>query len=172
MYEWMCNPNVSANIGLRVEPSMDKTLAWINSTVHDPLIRANAIRFQGQHVGNVVLDHVDSYISTVRLSIYIGAPEALHSGVGLTASYLAIIVAFTQMNMHKVWLTVHERNHAAINTYTKLGFILEGCLREEFLLNGERLSLFYMGLLASQFDLSDIPVSVPNTSAITPGDQV
>jgi RimJ/RimL family protein N-acetyltransferase len=32
-----------------------------------------------------------------------------------------------------------------------LGFSLEGILREEFYLDGERLSVFYMGLLRDEF---------------------
>jgi len=53
--------------------------------------------------------------------------------------------------LHKVWLTVHVRNSRAICAYARLGFEVEGVLRDGFLLAGERLAALYMGLLRDDF---------------------
>jgi diamine N-acetyltransferase len=56
------------------------------------------------------------------------------------------------MGLHKVWLTVHSRNAPAIGAYVRLGFMLEGILRDEFWLAGQRLPALYMGLLREDFE--------------------
>jgi RimJ/RimL family protein N-acetyltransferase len=151
MYEWMCDPEVRDNIGLQKEPSLERTLAWITSALHNDSMRPFAVLLDGRHVGNIILDRMDPYLSTARLSVYIGEPSARGSGVGLTAIYLALQEGFETLRLHKIWLTVHARNVLAIRTYVALGFALEGILRDEFRLRGERLAAFYMGLLAEEF---------------------
>lgn len=151
MYQWMRDPTVSRNIGLRSEPSLEKTITWITNALQDPLIRPFAVLLNGQHVGNVILDRVDTYLASARLSAYIGEPSARRSGVGLTAIYLTLLEGFENMGSHKIWLTVHSRNFAAIDTYARLGFVLEGILRDEFWLDGERVAVLYMSLLYDNF---------------------
>jgi RimJ/RimL family protein N-acetyltransferase len=151
MYQWMRDPVVSRNLGLRSEPSLEKTVSWIRQALEDPTVHPFAILVCEQHVGNVVLDRLDDYLATARFSIYVGEPSARQSGVGLTAAYLALLHGFQEIGLHKIWLTVHTQNIAAINTYAKLGFALEGILRDEFWLDGHRLNALYMGLLRSEF---------------------
>lgn len=152
MYRWMCDPTIHDNIGLRSQPSLDKTMSWITRALQDGAMTCPfAIVVGHQHVGNVILDRIDDYLATARLSIYIGEPSARGSHVGRTALYLALSHAFEDKNLHKVWLTVHCRNHAAINAYTALGFVVEGVLRDEFWLRGQRASVLYMGLLRDDF---------------------
>ena len=49
--------------------------------------------------------------------------------------------------LHKVWLTVHAGNAAAIAVYERCGFQTEGVLRDEFLLDGERVDALRMGVI-------------------------
>lgn len=151
MYHWMLDPAVSENIGLRSEPSPQGTTDWIKKSQQDATTQPFAILFRGQHVGNVVLDRIDNYLHCSRLSIYIGEPTARGSGVGLTAAYLAMTEGFERLSLDKIYLTVHSRNFPAINTYTRLGFALEGILRDEFLIGSERISALYMGILKKEF---------------------
>jgi RimJ/RimL family protein N-acetyltransferase len=119
--------------------------------LEDPLINPYAIIYKDKFVGNVVIDKVDNYLKTARLSIYLG--ETCHRGkrIGVTSSYLAIKEGFDNLALHKLWVTIHCKNIPSINTFLKLGFLLEGILRDEFLLNGERINLLYFGLLEKGF---------------------
>ena len=157
MFEWMCDPAVRENIGLRSDPSLERTAAWIENALRDDSIRAIAVLLAGRHVGNVVLDRIDRYLSTARFSIYIGEPSARGGGVGTSATYCAAEVGFRELGLYKIWLTVHCRNRAAIQAYKKVGFVQEGVLRGEFLLDGERLDALYMGLLKDDFE--QLPVA-------------
>jgi len=151
MYRWMCDPDVSQNLGLRREPSLEKTIQWITQAKDDPSMRPFAILSSGQHVGNVILDRIDSYLASARLSVYIGEVPSRGSGVGRTGIYLALREAFESLALYKVWLTVHARNTPAIMTYQRLGFEVEGVLRDEFILRNVRIAALYMGVMANDF---------------------
>lgn len=151
MLEWMHDPVVSRNYGVRAEPSLERTINWINNTFSDPTIKPFAVLLAGEHVGNVVLDRIDQYLSLARLSVYIGPSSVRAAGIGFTAMYLAMVEAFDKLQLHKVWVIVHARNYPSINMCTRLGFQLEGILRDEFLLDDERLPALYMGMLRADF---------------------
>jgi RimJ/RimL family protein N-acetyltransferase len=151
MCQWMADPEVASNIGLRREPSLERTVEWIQKAVEDPTIRAYAILVDEEHVGNVVFDQIDTWLSSARLSIYIGEPSLRGNGVGSSAAWLATKLAFEQEGLNKIWLTVHVMNQRAINVYTKLGFVLEGILRDEFWFDGKRLPVLRMSLLQREF---------------------
>ncbi|MDX1963355.1 MAG: GNAT family protein [Pirellulales bacterium] len=152
MLQWMRDPDVADNVGLRSEPSLEKTVAWIERTTADPDMAVWAITAAGAHVGNVILDRIDRHLGTARLSIYIGEPEARGKGIGQQAVRLAADQAFTVLNLNKVWLTVHQHNARAIAAYRRAGFLAEGLLREEFVLRGEKCHAVVMGLLRREFN--------------------
>jgi RimJ/RimL family protein N-acetyltransferase len=150
MLEWMKDRDVAVNLGLSREPSLAYTEEWIARALGDESVRAFAILVDGAHVGNVVLDQIDRRVGTARLSIYVGERAARGGGVGRTAVALAADEAFGPLALHKLWLTVHARNTAAINAYLDVGFSVEGVLRDEFLLDGERVAALRMGLLVGE----------------------
>jgi len=151
MYHWVSQPDIARDLGLRQTPSLDKTLAWIARSSQDRLVVARAIQQVSRHVGNVVIDRVEVPLRLGRLSIYIGEPAARGHGVGQTGLYLGLQQAFERLALNKICLTVHAENKPAINAYTQLGFRLEGVLRDEFMLDGQRVNLHYMGLLSEEF---------------------
>jgi RimJ/RimL family protein N-acetyltransferase len=151
MCRWMSDPEVAANVGLRQKASVEKTVAWIEKAMHDSSLRGFAIMRSGEHVGNVVLDQIDGYLNSARLSVYIGERHLRGQGIGSTAVYLAVKSGFEQEKLNKVWLTVHVMNHAAISAYVRLGFVLEGILRDEFWLDGKRTAVLRMSLLQKEF---------------------
>jgi RimJ/RimL family protein N-acetyltransferase len=152
MYHWMLDPSVSVNIGLRSSPSLEKTIDWLQQAIDSESINGFAIMREYQHIGNVIIDRIDSFLSTARLSIYIGDISTRGKNAGATAAYRALRYAFAEKMLHKIWLTVHTYNTSAINTYTRLGFSVEGILRDEFWLNDKRTNVIYMGLLRNEFN--------------------
>jgi RimJ/RimL family protein N-acetyltransferase len=147
MFRWMCDPAVRDNIGLRSEPSLSRTEQWIEQALADESVIPLAIELAGRHVGNVVLDRIDPHLSTARLSIYVGESIARGKHVGRRAVSLAVAHAFNELGLNKVWLTVHAHNAPAITAYAAAGFAIEGVLRDEFVLHGQRCAAFYMSVL-------------------------
>jgi RimJ/RimL family protein N-acetyltransferase len=156
MFAWMQAQDIAEALGLTVEPSLERTFGWISRAAQKTDIRAWAIHSAGEHVGNLVFDQFDCRTATARLSVYIGPPECRGSGAGTTAIYEGLTRIFDERSLHKVWLTVHAENTAAIRTYLLLGFQVEGTLRQAFIWKGKRVDALYMGLLRSEFSTSGV----------------
>lgn len=150
-FSWVSDPVIAANLGLKREATMARTEAWIAAAGRSDDRQAYAILRERSHVGNVVLDLVDPHLGTARLSIYLGEPSARGTGVGRAAMKQVLGEAFGPLGLHKVWLTVHPGNVGALRLYASLGFLVEGLLRDEFILDGRRLPAIRMGLLRSEF---------------------
>jgi RimJ/RimL family protein N-acetyltransferase len=151
MYRWMCDPVVRDNVGVRSEPSLAHTCRWIEQATQDPSVAPFAIELGGVHVGNVVLDRIDNYLGTCRLSIYVGESSARGKGTGRAAVERAVQHAFEALSLNKVWLTVHVHNAPAIAAYVAAGFAVEGILRDEFVLRGKRCAAFTMSVLKEEY---------------------
>ena len=145
MLRWTSDAEVRDNLGLRRVATREGTEAWLTRALSDDTVRAFAIHRDGEHVGNVVLDRIDRHVGTTRLHIYIGDAAVRGHGVGARATALAVKYAFDELGLHKVWLTVHAKNGRAIAAYARAGFHVEGVLRDEFILGGERVAAVYMG---------------------------
>jgi RimJ/RimL family protein N-acetyltransferase len=154
MLDWMRDPEVAENLGLRSAPSLERTLAWIAKAADDSDIEPLAIEHAGQHVGNVIIDRIDNYLGTGRLSIYIGESAARGMKLGQRSLKLAAEHAFGKLDLHKIWLTVHVHNARAIAAYIAAGFAIEGVLRDEFILRGKRCNALLMGLLRQPKEFS------------------
>ncbi len=161
MYRWVSDPTVADNIGLRSEPSLEKTVNWIKQTLDDPLSLAFGIMLEDQHVGTLVFDRYDAYLGTMRFATnYIGEATARGAGVGLTSLYLGYSAAFASFPIQKVWITVHSHNFRNLSALTKLGVRLEGLLGNEFKFKDQLIDLVYLGLLREDFEKIEVTFSL------------
>ena len=155
MFAWVSDPEIAGGIGLREAPSLEKTYRWIERcAAADSGMRGFAVEWEGRHVGNVVLDRIDGILKMARVSVYIGEKDCWGKGIAADALRLLADEAFAAMGLDKLWLTVHVDNHRAIKLYEKIGFIQEGRLREEFLIQGRREDVYYFGLLKGEYPRS------------------
>lgn len=102
-------------------------------------------------IGAVYLLNIDWTSRNCEFSIWIGSKEHHAKGVGTIATRKALGHAFTDLNLHRVYLTVLSRNKRAISLYKKIGFIEEGKHRSGVYKNGKYLDLIQMSILSSEF---------------------
>lgn len=71
-----------------------------------------------------------------------------HWGQGVGSELIDYLIAWTKENkiIRKINLKVRTDNQHAINLYWKFGFISEGTISREFLINGKFLNTLHMGL--------------------------
>jgi RimJ/RimL family protein N-acetyltransferase len=105
-------------------------------------------------IGFVALDGIswtdrDSYVA-----IGIGEPDFWGRGYGSDAMCLMLRYAFTELNLHRISLTVYAYNLRGIRSYEKCGFKHEGCIREFILRDGQRSDMLHMGILRSEWEAS------------------
>ncbi len=86
------------------------------------------------------------------MGISIGEKEYWGKGYGTDAMRVVLRYAFTELNLHRVSLTVFEYNPRAIRSYEKAGFTLEGREREAVFRSGKRTDMIYMGVLREDWE--------------------
>lgn len=92
-------------------------------------------------------NHGDAWVA-----IGLGEAEFWGRGYGSEAMQLALRYAFNELNFHRVTLGVFEYNRRAIRSYQKVGFVEEGRIRGEFLRQGKRWDMIFMGILREEWN--------------------
>lgn len=104
----------------------------------------------GDYIGGCGVADINQKSRVITIGIYIGKPHQ-NEGFGSEAMRLFVDFCFMEMNMNKVKLHVYEFNKRAIHCYEKIGFQVEGKLRQELYRNGEYWDEWIMSLLRSEW---------------------
>ena len=116
---------------------------WVNSPGMPPDC--------GEFLGLVRIDRIDSVNRNCAVGLDL---VAAHRGKGLAAKVYAWLLdyLFHQLNMHMVYLEVLESNERAIRLYERLGFRVDGRLRQRIFRNGTYEDSILMSLLRSEYE--------------------
>jgi len=101
-------------------------------------------------VGEAVLNQWDPGNESCNFRIFIG-PHGRDRGLGTEATRLLIGHGFERLGLHRISLEVYAFNPRARRAYEKVGFRVEGVLRESFRYNGEWIDATVMSILASEW---------------------
>ena len=105
----------------------------------------------GRHVGHFEIKNINTRHRIGTGAHIVLSPEYRGKGIGRQFIDLISEVAFTKLDLHRLSLSVHTVNLAAIAAYRKAGYFSEGLLREVLLFDGKRYSLYQMSLLRSEW---------------------
>ena len=84
-----------------------------------------------KYVGGISFNVIDWRNRHAGVGIVIGDKSLWGKGYGTDAMRILMRLGFDKMNLHRIWLQVHEYNTRAIASYEKCGFKREGVLRQE-----------------------------------------
>jgi ribosomal-protein-alanine N-acetyltransferase len=98
------------------------------------------------HIGNIKLESFDLVSRTCGLGLIIGDRSYWGKGVGSEACRLLIDYAFAKLNFRKITLIVFSNNIAAFNLYKKMGFNVEGVLKEHIYCEGKYVDKIFMSV--------------------------
>ena len=115
------------------------------------LVLAVAAKDDGEHVGNVGLHRIDWVNRSAEFGILIGERGRWGQGIGTEAARLIVGHGFDRLNLHRIWLGVFAAHTAAIEVYERIGFRIEGTLREAVARGGAYEDQLLMGLLEHDF---------------------
>jgi len=101
------------------------------------------------HIGNIQYHIVDRQAAVAELRLLIGEREAWGRGYGTEALYLVSRDLFERLALNRV--EANTCNPAFARAVEKLGWRLEGRLRERCLCDGRRLDYLWFGQLRSEF---------------------
>lgn len=149
---WFNDPEVNKTLILDETLYLDKTIDWFKRAISDDSRRDFLIETLDEKpigfAGLVGIDHRDKI---AEIYIVIGEKEYWGKGVMAQAESLLIKWGFETLNLHKIWAQARPMNVASIITMKKLGFQIEGTLRQERYIAGEWIDVIRAGLLRDEF---------------------
>jgi RimJ/RimL family protein N-acetyltransferase len=131
-----------------VKEWLEKELGKMGDSMYWFSIRSAA---DNQLLGDINLDVVNWNMRDSFVGLGIGPRDFWGKGYGTEAMNLILQYAFTEINLHRVTLTVFEYNPRAIRSYEKAGFRYEGRQREAILREGKRWDILFMSVLREEW---------------------
>lgn len=98
------------------------------------------------HIGNLGLHNISWTNRTCELGIMIGNKDQRGKGYGKEACELVIDYCFHRLNLRKITLAVFSNNTKAMSLYDKLGFVVEGRMRNHIFKQGAYHDKIWMSL--------------------------
>ncbi|PWD52356.1 GNAT family N-acetyltransferase [Serinibacter arcticus] len=135
-------------------PELDqRTRTWYatRNEQTDRLDLAVVDRATGRCVGEVVLNEYRPEDDACNFRILVG-PDGRDRGLGTEAARLVINHAFATTTLNRISLDVQADNPRARRSYEKVGFVVEGVLREEITFDGVRGDNVIMAVLRSDWE--------------------
>ena len=127
----------------------DGAKAWVDMLARER--HAWVIEFEGSLVGSIRLSNLNPADRRATLLIGILDPDSLGKGIGTEAMRLVAAHAFDTLKLNRIFVRVISYNERAVAAYEKLGFKVEGRLREAAFIGGTYYDDLMMGLLAREF---------------------
>ena len=143
MLEWMHDPDILKGLSIRtIDSTLDDALGFIRrSQIPDPVKTGDDLHFAAadaesdEYLGTISLKHVDLENRRAEYAVVM-RKKAHGTGAAFEATRLVLEKAFSELGLHKVFLSVYADNIAAVKLYEKSGFKCEGEFRDHFLKDG------------------------------------
>jgi len=103
-----------------------------------------------EYIGGCGINNIDWKNSVASVGIFLGKPH-WNKGYGTDAMSILVRFIFNEMNINKIKLSVYSFNKRAIRAYEKVGFKIEGVLREELYREGKYHDVYVMGILKNEW---------------------
>jgi diamine N-acetyltransferase len=105
---------------------------------------------QSKLLGWVHLSKIEQEHGRAEMGILL-APEHRGKGIGQIGMNLMLAIAFKQLRLHRVYLTTRSINKRGVSLYQKIGFSIEGHLREHAFVGGEYHDTVVMEILSHEW---------------------
>lgn len=149
---WFNDPEIRKYLRMYMPFSQAQEERWFEAHLQDQSSLIFGIEtLDGKLIGNIGLHDITWKDRHAYLGIVIGEKDYWGQGYGADAITTLLNFAFTQMNLHRVFLTVYDYNQRAIRCYEKCGFKHEGCMRQAHFYDGKYYNELVMGVLRDEF---------------------
>lgn len=103
-----------------------------------------------EYIGGCGINHVDWKNSRAEVGIFLGKPF-WNKVYGTDAMRVLVNFIFNEMNLNKISLNVYSFNERAIRSYEKVGFKVEGVLKQHIYREGHYHDEIIMAILKSEW---------------------
>jgi UDP-4-amino-4,6-dideoxy-N-acetyl-beta-L-altrosamine N-acetyltransferase len=146
---WRNDPSVRKNMYTHHVIQWEEHRAWFERVCQDITRRDFIYSANGRPYGVVCFTELDSISRNGFWGFY--SDPAAPPVTGIAMEYLALNMAFSELNLHKLNCEVLDINPVVVNMHKKVGFTIEGTFREAHF-NGERYcDIIRFGMLAHEW---------------------
>lgn len=152
--KWVNDQDTTTYMGVGKFPSTEENLKeYVNSYNRSNvgILFGIFLKESSAHIGNITLHQIDYCNRFGEIGIMIGDKNSRGKGYATQAIRLVVEHGFFRVNLRKLCAGVVKENEGSKKAFEKVGFKVEGMLREHFYLNGKYLDCYRMGLLRSEF---------------------
>lgn len=107
----------------------------------------------GKHIGTAGLNPINFQHKRALFGIFIGDKKYWGQGCGTEAGRLIARLGFKKLKLHRISLHVIVYNIRAIKAYKKIGFKIEGRLRDHIYRDGHYHDSIWMGMLEKEYNV-------------------
>jgi RimJ/RimL family protein N-acetyltransferase len=158
--KWLGSPELRSYLNQYLPYGPAQEERWYERNVGAGDLQAWAIDVQPadmaagpwNHIGSCGFHDIDARSRAGEVGIMIGAPDYWGQGYGTDAMQTLVAWGFYTLNLNRVFLRVFADNARAIRCYEKVGFQVEGRLRQDNFYNGVYRDTLLMGLLRSDWE--------------------
>jgi RimJ/RimL family protein N-acetyltransferase len=156
-YEWINDPEVNDGLAVYLPMSLTDEEQWFeNASKREQAERPLAIEArQGDGwtlIGNCGVFNIEWTHRAAELGIMIGDKSVWNKGYGTETMELLLQHGFETLNLNRIYLRVYSTNPRAMRVYEKVGFVMEGKLRQGVYRHGRYADVHLMSVLRSEWD--------------------
>lgn len=146
---WRNSDNVKKYFIYQGDFTREGHLRWLEEKVNTgDVIQFMIIEKESDRaVGSVYLRDVDRDNGKAEYGIFIGEDDSRGKGYGTQAARLMLAYAFGEAGLHRIYLRAFADNERAIASYKKVGFSVEGILRDDVCIRGEYRDIAWMAAI-------------------------
>ena len=153
---WRNLPEYRKNFREYRELNMDMQLRWYeNKVVNDNTTEMFAIRLNdtGELIGCCGLCYINWVHRNADLSLYIGWEKSYidNEGYAEEACKLLFNYGFKELGMQKIWTEIYCFDEKKLELYKKLGFSIDGELRNQYFYEGKWWNSYMLSLLTEEW---------------------
>jgi len=153
---WFNDPEVRCNLNIVQPLSMGQEEKWYTDMLNRPVDEQPlCIEVkQGKDwilVGNLGFMCINQHDRSAEIGISIGEKQFWSQGFGTEAMGLMVMHGFENLNFNRIYLHVFQTNPRGKRCYEKVGFSVDGCLREARFLEGRYVNVYIMSILKGEW---------------------
>ncbi|HEY1024624.1 MAG TPA: GNAT family protein [Sphingobacteriaceae bacterium] len=149
--QWINDRRVNKYLYLQIPVSLKDTTSWFSRA------SKSANRFDlvfrtvdGEAIGMAGITAIDKVFSNAEIYIFVD-PEWHGQGLGKAIIAWLLDYSFYVLELNRIYLYTDPENLVGVRLYERLGFLLEGRLREHRMKDGEVKDKLVYGMLSSEW---------------------
>jgi RimJ/RimL family protein N-acetyltransferase len=150
--KWYNDPKVRETLVVDEVFELDKTVNWFRTLETNPS-RVDFIveTLEGIPIGITGLIDIDRKNKSSQCYCVIGQKDYWGKGLGTEIHSILFEWGFETLDIERIWAHIRTNNPSIFRIVEKLGFKIEGTLRQDKIIDNCRIDLYHIGLLRPEF---------------------